>query len=135
MGNQLIKDYEIFKDDHFVGGAGGLWKIYSGRKLDKSAREVSIFIFDKKQVSKLKKSREDFYNFMRKESQTLARYKHPNILGLVEPLVEDKERMAFVTERVQGTLLSMINRNDNSFYSSEMEVKIHIVFLFLFNFN
>ena len=67
MGNQLIKDYDIDKEQVCEGGACGLWKIYNGKKQDNTKRLVSIFIFDKSKASKIKKSREDVYTFLKRE--------------------------------------------------------------------
>lgn len=76
-----------------------MWKVYRAIKADKSKREVSIFIFDKKSIDKsLKKHREDIYAFIRKESQSLAKYKHPGIVGLIEPMMEDEKNIVFITE-------------------------------------
>ena len=129
MGNQLIKGYDIEKETIGFGGINSQWKIYQGKKQDKSKQTVSIFIFEKKSIEKLpKSSKEEFLAVMRKEAQTLAKYKHPNILSIVEPLLEDPKSMAFITERVESSLISLINANKISdIYSSELETKFHIL--------
>jgi hypothetical protein len=48
MGNQLIKEYDIFKDSIAQGGSNALWKIYKAVTNNSIKREVSIFIFEKK---------------------------------------------------------------------------------------
>jgi hypothetical protein len=35
--------------------------------------------------------------------------------------------MAFITERIDNSLLTMFKKNDKSIYSSEMDIKIHTV--------
>ena len=83
-----------------------LWKIYKGFKLGANKRAVCIFMFDKKNMHKdVKKAyRDDVLNLLKKEPQSLAKFKHPNILSLVEPLVEDERMMAFVTESFDNNL-------------------------------
>ena len=61
----------------------------------------------------------------------MAKFKHPNVLGLVEPLIETKERMAFITERIDNSLLSMLKKNDKSLYASDLDIKIHVVIILL----
>lgn len=53
---------------------------------------------------------------MKKEVQTLQKFRHPNILGVVEPLIEDDKNMVFVTEPISSTLSTMIKRNNKEFY-------------------
>lgn len=45
---------------------------------------------------------------MKKEAQTLAKLKHPNILGLVEPIREDDKSIVFVTEPVKYSIYTMM---------------------------
>ena len=129
MGNQLIKNYDIEKEPKAVGGIGSLWKIYQAVKQDKTKQEVSIFMFDKKVLDKIKKvEKEDFLVFLRKEGQNLAKFRHPNILSLVEPLMEDSKSMAFITERLDTSLQTLMNNNNYlEMYQTELEFKMHIL--------
>lgn len=131
MGNQLIKNYDIQKDCSGVGGYNSYWKIYPGLRQDRSLQgpnQVSIFMLDKKFLDKASKAiREDLYVFLRKEA-SLAKFKHPYCLSMIEPLVEDQKNMAFVTEHVQSSLQNFILTNNISeLYSSDFETKMHLL--------
>ena len=132
MGNQLIKNYDIQKDSNGIAGFNSSWKIYPGIRQDKSTQgpnTVSIFMLEKKFWDRANKSlREDLYAFLRKEPQSLAKFKHPHCLSMIEPLVEDNKNMAFVTEYVQSSLQNYIaNNNFSEIYSSDFEVKMHLL--------
>lgn len=64
---------------------------------------------------------------MRKQVQTLSKFRHPGVLAIVEPLLEDDRNMVFVTEPVETTLFTMIKNNNMNFYNSEMKIKMHTV--------
>lgn len=67
---------------------------------------------------------------MRKTVQTLSKYRHPGVLAVVEPLLEDEKTMVFVTEPVETTMYTMIKENNPDFYNSEMKIKMHTVIIF-----
>jgi len=46
--------------------------------------------------------------FYRKEVTILQKFKHPYLLSVVEPLMENKKSLAFVTERVTHSLHSLV---------------------------
>jgi len=105
MGQELIKGYTLDKEERFIGGLNGYWKVYNAVKEDQSQRKVSVFIFEKKQLSKVKqKDKEALLEILRREAKQLAKFRHPKILNLVERIIENKKVMGFVTERVAGTL-------------------------------
>lgn len=129
MGNQLIKDTHIEKDSIGNGGNGSQWEMHSGHRLDKNKTPVTIFLFEKKAVSKLPTStREEFLTLVKKEAQTLARFKHPSILSLLDPLLEDQRSMGFVTESVKGSLNTFINSNNVAeIFPTELDTKFHLL--------
>eukprot|EP01017_Pseudomicrothorax_dubius_P013364 TRINITY_DN1584_c0_g2_i1.p1 TRINITY_DN1584_c0_g2~~TRINITY_DN1584_c0_g2_i1.p1 ORF type:complete len:960 (-),score=147.21 TRINITY_DN1584_c0_g2_i1:2958-5837(-) len=129
MGNQLIKDYTIEKEPYGSAGLGNLWKIYRGVRTDASRRLVTIFILEKKQFKKIPKaSREQIYTIIRREAAVLGRFRHSGILSLVEPLKEDEKMMAYVTERVELQLTSIIDpRKFGSYVQTELELKVRIL--------
>ena len=59
---------------------------------------------------------------MRKESAALIKFKHPSILGVVEPLLENSSTMAFATEPIQNSLTSWIESGG----LSKLEIKLMI---------
>lgn len=129
MGNQLIKDTHIDKEPLGKTGIGLQWEMYSGHKLDKSKTPATIFLFDKKELLKASSSvREEALTLIKKEPQSLARFKHPNILSLLDPLLEDPKSMGFVTEATKGSLHSFIQTNRASeIFPTEIDTKFHIL--------
>jgi hypothetical protein len=47
---------------------------------------------------------------MRQEVNALVRFRHPNLLGIIEPLLEDAKTLAFVTEPVEHCLADLLKR-------------------------
>ena len=91
------------------------WKIYDAT-LKKTKQEVSIWLFDKKSLPKQLKN-EKYYQLFRKEVERANKFKHPNIINIIKPLLESKKEMAFVTERVSyclGNILGDCKNLDNN---------------------
>ena len=74
------------KEPNYLGGHKKLWHIYPATKQDKSKQRFSIFQLEKKKMDK-KLNNEDALAVLRKECSVLMRFKHPNILSIVEPLM------------------------------------------------
>lgn len=129
MGNQLIKDTHIEKEALGMGGYTSQWEMHAGHKLNQSKTPVTVFLFDKKAVAKMSASaRDEYLAAVKKEPQTLARFKHPNIVGLIDPLLEDQKSMGFVTEAVKGSLLNFINSNKVAeIFPTELDTKFHLL--------
>ena len=132
MGSQLTKNYDISKEPIAFAGPNKIWKIHSATKKGKIRSQVSIFILEKKFLEKESRQiKEELLSQLRKEAQSLAKLKHPGILFLVEPLLEDTKLMAFVTEPIETSLISLIENNPSSTHlsliPSEIELKSHIL--------
>jgi hypothetical protein len=97
MGSQLIKGYSTEKEPKGQAGFNSLWRLYDGTKQG-TDEPVSIFIIDKKSLKKAE--RDEIIKQAKKEPAALAKFKHPGILSLCEPLIEDEQNLAFVVERV-----------------------------------
>ena len=112
MGSQLTKSYDVESNIRAAGGLQGVWKIYSATKKDKSRQRVSIFMFDKRLIEKKKSAaeRDDLVQKLKNEVSALVRIRHPCILRVVEPLLEDSKTLAFVTEHVEGCLGDFIRK-------------------------
>ena len=112
MGSQLTKSYDVESNVRAAGGLQGVWKIYSATKKDKSRQRVSIFMFDKRLIEKKKSAaeRDDLVQKLKNEVSALVRIRHPCILRVVEPLLEDSKTLAFVTEHVDGCLGDLIRK-------------------------
>ena len=107
MGTELFKHYTAEKTPFLKCGYNNLWNVYRGTH---KARKipVCIFVLEKKNLKKITKNTKDVLVNIRKSPQMLMKFKHPNILGLVEPLVEDKNCLGFVTERFSYSLASWL---------------------------
>jgi len=129
MGNQLIKDTHIEKEPIGKTGIGLQWEMYRGHKLDKSKTPATIFLFDKKELLKAPSNlREETLATIKKEPQTLARFKHPNILSLLDPLLEDPKSMGFVTEATKGSLHNFLQSNGTTeIFPTEIDTKFHLL--------
>lgn len=97
MGGQLIKGYALEGDSQGIIGLTKAWKLYRGHKAQTHSL-ASIFLIEKKQLKKSEK--EDTIKVAKKEASSLLRVRHPGVLAVVEPLTEDENILAFVTERV-----------------------------------
>ena len=123
MGNELFGEYNISKEPFLTGGYLNLWNIYKGVHKERK-QNVCIFVYQKKDLSKFKKEEQnDILNALKKEAQSLIKYKHPSILGIVEPLIEDKNSIGFVTEEFTHTLSSWIE----TINPSKLEIKQMII--------
>ncbi|QEU61405.1 Scy1 [Kluyveromyces lactis] len=111
------------------------WSVYTGKPKSSSSSnssgpidKVSVFIFDKKQfesyllhygIIKSKNSSHDklflndAYTVLRNQVNNLAKFKHPNILQLIEPLEEHSKNFLFVTEYVSGSLFNLFQEQDS----------------------
>ena len=129
MGNPLIKDTQVDKEQIGNAGVNAQWEMRNGNRTDKGKAPVTIFWFDKKVIAKASsKIRDDYTAALKKEPQMLARFKHPNILSLVTPLLDDPKFLGFVTERAVNSLHSLIVENKlGDIFPTELETKFHIL--------
>ena len=122
MGNPLLKNYNIEKDPFLSGGFKNLWKIFHGSRKDRK-QDVCVFILEKKVLDKYpKEEKEEIINVLKKEATALTKFKHPSILGIYEPPLEDKSTIIFVTEPVQNTLATWVETGG----VSKLEIKLMI---------
>ena len=105
------------------GGFKDFWDIYHGSRKDRP-QDVCIFIHEKKNLDKFtKEEKEEILNVLRKEPANLAKFKHPLVLSLVDPLLEDKTTLIFVTESFNFTLSKFAENPD----TSKLEIKLLIL--------
>ena len=70
MGSSLTKNYELDKEPYMHGGLHNLWKVYRAKKKDRGNMDVSVFIFEKKQLEKKKLSqnqKDEILSMLKKE--------------------------------------------------------------------
>lgn len=109
MGSQLTKNYEVEREAKSEGGITGAWKIYSATRRDREKTPVSIFTFDKRILDK-KANKQEVINKLKSEINTLIRLRHPNLLQILEPMLEDKTTIAWVTEPLEYCLGDLLRR-------------------------
>ncbi|ELU10963.1 hypothetical protein CAPTEDRAFT_109432 [Capitella teleta] len=112
VGNPITNDHEIHAH-RASAGPGLMWKVYSGHKKT-TKQEVSIFIFEKKQLDRYSKYEKEkiLESFKRGVSQ-LTRLRHPKILSILHPLEESRESLAFAAEPVFASLANVLHQHDN----------------------
>lgn len=92
---------------------GLLWKIYKGSKRS-TKQEVSIFVFEKRQLEKYNKSdREALLETLRRGITQLTKIRHPQVLTVQHPLEESRESLAFATEPVFASLANVLGQTTN----------------------
>ncbi|KAL8921276.1 MAG: hypothetical protein Q9208_005804 [Pyrenodesmia sp. 3 TL-2023] len=103
----------------------GAWKVYDGKKKS-TGRAVSIFVFERKlldahaggfgqrsSTSSMKKVHEEVIARVKKESNLLARLRHPSILELAEPIEDTRSGgLMFATEPVTASLAGLLHEKD-----------------------
>ncbi|KAL8765065.1 MAG: hypothetical protein Q9194_006695 [Teloschistes cf. exilis] len=104
----------------------GAWKVYDGKKKS-TGKAVSIFVFERKSLepqaggfgprsssSALKKVHEEVLARVKKESNLLARLRHPSVLELAEPIEDTRSGgLIFATEPVTASLSGLLREKDD----------------------
>ncbi|KAL8826405.1 MAG: hypothetical protein Q9170_007416 [Blastenia crenularia] len=104
----------------------GAWKVYDGRNKS-TGRAVSIFVFERRSLdpqagllgprsssSSMKKIHEEVLARVKKESNLLARLRHPSILELAEPIEDTRSGgLMFATEPVTASLAGLLLEKDD----------------------
>jgi len=128
MGNQLIPNTNVNKELRGNSGVNHQWQMYHGVRTDKTKEEVTVFLFDKKPISKMPSGKEEFLNVLKREPEILGKFQHSGILKLMDSLIEDPKRIAYTTERVVSSLSNLIESNNVSEIAySNLDLKLHIL--------
>lgn len=104
----------------------GAWKVYDAKKKG-TGKEVSVFVFERKLLdpqsgglggrsggSALRKLHDEVIARVKKESNALARLRHPSILELTEPIEETRNGgLMFATEPVTASLAGLLQEKDD----------------------
>ena len=134
MGSDLFSNYTVEKTPFLQGGYMKLWKIYHGtHKVRK--QEVCIFVFEKKSLDKFpKQEQSEILLTLKCEAHMLGKFKHPSLLSVVEPFVEDKATLGFVTERFDYSLNSWMSyAKPSKLEIKQMVIELAKTILFLHN--
>ena len=134
MGSDLFSNYTVEKTPFLQGGYMKLWKIFHGtHKVRK--QEVCVFVFEKKSLERFPKSEHsEILLTLKCEAHMLVKFKHPSLLSVVEPFVEDKNSLGFVTERFEYTLNSWMSAiKPSKLEIKQMVIELAKAILFLHN--
>ncbi|KAL9072241.1 MAG: hypothetical protein Q9161_003714 [Pseudevernia consocians] len=104
----------------------GLWKVYDGHKKS-TGKAVSVFVFERRSLDShsgglggrsggvsLRKLQDEVIARVKKESNLLARLRHPSILELAEPIEDTRSGgLMFATEPVTASLSGLLQEKDD----------------------
>lgn len=104
----------------------GAWKVFDAKKKT-TGKAVSVFVFDRKSLdpqagglggrssgASVKKLHDEVVSRVKKESNLLARLRHPSILELAEPIEDTRSGgLMFATEPVTASLAGLLQEKDD----------------------
>ena len=120
--SNISANYTISTNPTSISGA---WKVYDGKKKS-TGKAVSIFVFERKSLdpnsgglggrsgeASLRKLHDEVIARVKKESNLLARLRHPSILELAEPIEDTRSGgLMFATEPVTASLGGLLHEKD-----------------------
>ena len=123
FSSNITSNYTISTTPISVSGA---WKIYDG-KSKKTGKVVSVFVFERKALephsgglggrsggSSAKKLHDEVIARVKKESNMLARLRHPSVLEIAEPIEDTRNGgFMFATEPVTASLAGLLQEKDD----------------------
>ena len=121
--SNISANYTISTTPSSISGA---WKVYDGKKKS-TGKAVSVFVFERKSLdprsgvlggrssgASLKKVHDEVIARVKKESNLLARLRHPSILELAEPIEDTRSGgLMFATEPVTASLSGLLQEKDD----------------------
>ena len=121
--SNISANYTISTSPSSISGA---WKVYDGKK-KATGKAVSVFIFERKFLdshsgglggrsggASLRKLQDEVIARVKKESNLLARLRHPSILELAEPIEDTRSGgLMFATEPVTASLSGLLQEKDD----------------------
>jgi len=89
-----------------------MWSVYRARRkvgvTSSGTNDVSIFMFEKKLAKiKGKTTNPEVFDILKKDAGNIVKFRHPSILNLIEPIMEDAKVIAFVSEPVEYNLAAL----------------------------
>lgn len=122
FSSNISANYTISLTPTSISGA---WKVYDGKKKS-TGKAVSVFVFERKSLdqtgglgsrsggSSLRKLHEEVISRVKKESNLLARLRHPSILELAEPIEDTRNGgLMFATEPVTASLAGLLQEKND----------------------
>ena len=122
METELFKHYTAEKTPFLKLGFNIEWSVYRATHKQRNI-PVSIFVCEKKNIKKLGGNYKNIIEQLKKITTELSKFKHPNILSVIEPMIEDKNCIGFVTDRIAYTLKSWVE----IIKPSKLEIKAVII--------
>ncbi|KAL2042867.1 hypothetical protein N7G274_004627 [Stereocaulon virgatum] len=122
--SNISANYTISTTPTSISGA---WKVYDGKKKS-TGKAVSVFVFDRKSLdphlgtlgggrsggAAVRKLHDEVIARVKKESNLLARLRHPSILELAEPIEDTRSGgLMFATEPVTASLAGLLQEKDD----------------------
>ena len=106
------------------GGLNSQWRVHRAKK--KTGDDVAIFMYDKKNSKgRSAVQQQELFDLLKRDALGLAKFRHPNMLSLIEAPIEDKTVMAYVTESFEYNLSIITERKD--LVPSEIDIKCLIL--------
>ena len=123
LTSNISSNYTISPQPSSTSGA---WKVFDAKKKS-TGKAVSVFVFDRKSLDpqagalgsrssggSLKKLHDEVVSRVKKESNLLARLRHPSILELAEPIEDTRGGgLMFATEPVTASLAGLLQEKDD----------------------
>ncbi|MCJ1273558.1 hypothetical protein MMC21_001351 [Puttea exsequens] len=121
--SNITSNYTIATNPTSISGA---WKVYDAKKKS-TGKAVSIFVFERKSLepqsgglggrsggASLRRLHDEVIARVKKESNLLARLRHPSILELAEPIEDTRSGgLMFATEPVTASLAGLLQEKDD----------------------
>ncbi len=123
FNSNITANYTISTTPTSISGA---WKVYDAKKKS-TGKAVSVFVFDRKSLdphsgglssrsggASLRKLHDEVIARIKKESNLLARLRHPCILELAEPIEDTRSGgLMFATEPATASLAGLLQEKDD----------------------
>ena len=116
MGSDLFKQYTIDKNPFITNSK---WSIHEATHKQRKTKSC-VFVANKANITNDKETQ---ISFLKTDATSLMKYKHPNILGIVEPFTEDKYSIGFITEYFDYSLEQWISIKQ----PPKLEIKMAII--------
>ena len=120
MGNEIYKKYLIDKNPFLQTGYLNLWNVYYAQNKITKAK-VCIFRCDKKLLRKKfknKNERRSIQKILKKTPELLNNINNQYFLKIIEPLIEEKNDIYFITECFYKTIMNIFE-----YSTSKLEIK------------
>ncbi|CAD7958230.1 unnamed protein product [Amoebophrya sp. A120] len=120
MGNKVLNSSYKLEKTPSCEGLDVRWTCCPATHTDRPTEPLTVFLFEKKLLDK-NRQKDAVLECLRRDAQMLQRLRHPNILHVLEPLVEEKLTLAFATRHVKTNLATLLEKNAKELTALEMK--------------